>query len=87
MLLSVKGTFQNGVVHPAEFVEGRNGQSVVIVFLEEYLTSSATYEEDTAWDTLAHLIEDSAIETGVTDLAHQHDHYLYNKAKKGQDGD
>lgn len=34
-MLSVKGTFQNGVVHPGELIEGCHGQSVIIVFLEE----------------------------------------------------
>ena len=88
MLLSVKGMFQNGVARPAEFVKGREGQPVVIIFLEEYPVNSATREvrdEDVTWNTLAHLVEDCAVETGVVDLAHQHDHYLYGKAKKSDE--
>lgn len=34
-MLSVKGTFEDGVAQPSEPVEGREGQSVVITFLEE----------------------------------------------------
>lgn len=85
MLLSVKGMFQNGVVRPAELVEGREGQSVVIIFLEEYPVNSITHEvrdADVTWGALARLVEDCAVETGVVDLAHQHDHYLYGKPKK-----
>ena len=82
MLLSVRGIFKNGVAHPAEPVEGREGQPVIIMFLEEPLAGLITSEEDTAWDALAQLVEDCAVETGITDLAHQHDHYLYGKPKK-----
>lgn len=82
MLLSVKGVFKNGVAQPAEPVEGREGQPVVIMFLEEPLDSSVTPDEDSAWDAPAQLVEDCAVETGITDLAHQHDHYLYGKPKR-----
>jgi hypothetical protein len=88
MLLSVKGMFQDGVARPAELVKGREGQPVVIIFLEEYPTNSVTREikdQDVMWNTLARLVEDCAVETGVVDLAHQHDHYLYGKAKKSNE--
>ncbi len=87
MLLSVKGQFQNGVARPAELVEGREGQPVVIIFLEEYPVNSMTHEvrdSDVTWDALERLVEDCAVETGVVDLAHQHDHYLYDKPKNGE---
>lgn len=35
-----------------------------------------------AWDVLVQLVEKCGVETGITDLAHQHDHYLYGKPKK-----
>lgn len=81
-MLYVKGIFQNGVARPTEPVEGREGQPVIITFLEEYFASSIPSEEDTAWDALVQLVEDCAVETGVADLAHQHDHYLYGKPKR-----
>lgn len=34
-MVSVKGTYRNGVVHPDEPVEGHDGQAVLITFLEE----------------------------------------------------
>jgi hypothetical protein len=82
MLLSVKGTFQDGVARPAESVEGRDGQPVVIIFLEEDHNGSTLLEDGPAWDALTHLVRDCAVETGIADLAHQHDHYLYRKARR-----
>lgn len=33
------------------------------------------------WDVLTRLIESCTVETGIPDLAHQHDHYLCGKPK------
>jgi hypothetical protein len=35
------------------------------------------------WNALMKLAEECAVETDISDLAHQHDHYLYGKPKKG----
>ncbi|MEH1888389.1 MAG: hypothetical protein V7K92_02640 [Nostoc sp.] len=45
-MLSVKGTFQNGVVYPNEPIEGHEGQSVIIVFVEENHTPQSVTPED-----------------------------------------
>jgi hypothetical protein len=82
MMLSVKGKFQNGTARPLEPVEGRDGQTVIITFVEELSARSQLPEEGVAWNALMKLAEDCAVETGITDLAHQHDHYLYGKPKK-----
>jgi Protein tyrosine and serine/threonine kinase len=34
------------------------------------------------WNALAELLDDSAVEIDIPDLAHEHDHYLYGKTKK-----
>ncbi len=84
MLLSVKGMFQNGVARPSELVKGREGQPVVIIFLKDHSdtpTACEKEDEDTTWSALARLVEDCVVETGIADLAHQHDHYLYGKVK------
>jgi len=84
-MLSVRGKFQNGVARPVEPVEGRDGQTVIITFLEGPGVRPETREgnlTDPAWQALMQLTEDCAVETGITDLAHQHDHYLYRKPKK-----
>ena len=80
-MLSVKGQFKDGVAQPLEPVEGREGQPVIIVFLEEEMAGLMAEELESAWDALEQLIEQSAVETGIPDLAHQHDHYLYGKPK------
>ncbi len=81
-MLSVKGTFQNGVAHPSEPVEEREEQPVIITFLDEAYAGPTPPADDEAWSALEQLVEDCAVETGIPDLAHQHDHYLYGKPKK-----
>ena len=81
-MLSVKGQFKDGVARPLEPVEGREGQPVIITFLEEEMAELVAEELESAWDALEQLIEQSAVETGIPDLAHQHDHYLYGKPKR-----
>lgn len=81
-MLSVKGTFQNGVVHPNEPIEGHEGQSVIIVFVEENRTPAPATPEDSDWDKLRQLIKNCAVDTDIGDLAHQHDHYLYGMPKR-----
>ena len=78
-MLSVKGKFQNGIAQPDVPVEGRNGQSVVITFVEEDNASQSSFTDDSAWDALEQLVKNCMVEMGITDLAHQHDHYLYGK--------
>ncbi|MEH2061312.1 MAG: hypothetical protein V7K50_03420 [Nostoc sp.] len=81
-MLSVKGTFQNGIVHPNEPIEGHEGQSVIIVFVEENRTPQPATPEDSDWDKLRQLIKNCAVDTDINDLAQQHDHYLYGMPKR-----
>lgn len=81
-MLSIKGTFQNGMIHPSEPIEGREGQSVIIVFVDDDNTPQPAPKEDSDWDKLRQLIKDSQVDTGIDDLAHQHDHYLYGTPKR-----
>ncbi len=39
-MLSVKGVFQNGVVRPIQPIEASDGQSVIIIFLDEGVANS-----------------------------------------------
>ncbi len=82
-MLSVKGLFQDGVARPNEHVSGSDGRPVIITFLDKEVVSLSPSERDKAWDTLAQFVEECAVETGVADLAQQHDHYLYGKPKRG----
>ncbi|MBW4691421.1 MAG: hypothetical protein KME27_06595 [Lyngbya sp. HA4199-MV5] len=77
-MLSIKGTFQDGVVRLDEPVEAREGQPVIITFLDD----SGETISDTAWADLAQLVKTNQVKTGIGDLAHQHDHYLYGTPKR-----
>ena len=80
-MLTVKGTFEDGVARPVEPVEGREGQVVLITFMEERDTEEVPADEDESWDTFFQLIKECGMDTGIADLADQHDHYLYGKPK------
>lgn len=82
-MVSIKGVFQNGVATPIDAVEGRDGQSVIITFLEEKEAPQklAQGQED-EWDVLMKLVGECGVNTGISDLAHQHDHYLYGTTKR-----
>lgn len=78
-MLSVKGKFQNGIVRPDEPIAGREGQSVIVTFLED---DNSPPIDDSAWDDFDQLIKDCQLHSGIGDLAHQHDHYLYGTPKR-----
>ena len=80
---SVKGTFQNGVAHPLGPVgEEREGQEVIITFVDERETPLCSTDDGAEWDALTELLDECAVDVDIPDLAHQHDHYLYGKPKK-----
>jgi len=78
-MLSVKGIFKNGTALPIDKIEGYEDQPVIITFLKD---ADLDIEDD--WDKLYQLIENCAVKTGIGDLAHQHDHYLYGITKKDE---
>jgi hypothetical protein len=84
-MLSVRGVFQNSAVRLLQPVAARDGQSVIVTFLDEvadivpFVASPSSEEAD--WDAFDRLTEACIVRTGITDLAHQHDHYLYGKPK------
>jgi hypothetical protein len=43
-------------------------------------TSSAI--DETGWEALQQLVRVCEVDTGISDLAHQHDHYLYGTPKR-----
>jgi hypothetical protein len=81
-MLSVKGIFTKGTARPLDPLEGREGQAVIITFLEEGQPGEYPAQEEAAWSTLKSMIQECAVETGIEDLAHQHDHYLYDTPKR-----
>ena len=66
-MLSVEGTFRNGVVQISQPIAGRDGQKVLIMFLQE---DNETAIADSAWSDFAQILKDCQVNTGILDLAH-----------------
>jgi hypothetical protein len=81
LMQSVKGTYRNGIIQLDEPVSAEEGQPVIITFVE-FIDQPEQSSEDSSWDDLMDFIEENAIETGIPDLAHQHDHYLHGTPKR-----
>jgi hypothetical protein len=84
-MLSVKGTFHGGVVTPSEPVGPElEGREVTILIPETTPRRESPVEPiaDPASDPFLGLIDRCRVATGIGDLAHQHDHYLYGTPKK-----
>lgn len=77
-MVSVKGIYTKGAALPLDPLEGHEGQAVIITFLEEASPEGYSVREKAGLSTLADLIQERAVETSMDDLAHQHDHSLYN---------
>lgn len=83
-MLSVKGVFEKGRARPLRNIEGREGQPVIITFLDEPAETESVGQvsiED-AWQMMAKLTESCAVETGIRDLAHRHDRYLHHTPRE-----
>ena len=52
-------------------------------FVEMPPDDTTTYEA--AMTQLLQTLRDSAIETGIPDLAHEHDHYIHGTPKRGRE--
>ena len=74
-MVSVKGTFNNGVIRPVEAIEARERQQVEP---ENPLEDV----EGSDWEELNQILADCQVDTGIEDLAHQHDHYIRGKPKR-----
>jgi hypothetical protein len=81
-MISVKGKIKNGVALPLEPVkESDEGRDVMIVFFDEEYKSNLIGEKN-GTKSLEELIKECQVDAGISDLASQHDHYLYGKPKK-----
>jgi hypothetical protein len=77
-MLEVKGKVQNGAVFPLEPInDSYEGKEVVITLPDE-----SESEIQSGWKRLLTVIEENQIDADITDLAHQHDHYLYGAPKR-----
>ncbi|MCB8784811.1 hypothetical protein [Planktothrix agardhii] len=87
---SIRGIFKDGVVHPSEQVSYGEFHPVIITFLDTPTTATtvgiSSDESASGWDRLLSVIEECQMETGIPDLADQHDHYLYGTPKHDDQG-
>ncbi len=76
MGISVRAVYKDGVFAPTQRpkLKLKEGQAVDL-FIKEL----PDVENDPAFD-----IASLAVETGITDLAAEHDHYLYGAPKRGK---
>ncbi len=77
-MLEVKGKVHNGTILPLEPIsDSYEGKEVIITLADE--TES---ENQSDWDRLFAAIKENQIDGDITDLAHNHDHYLYGTPKR-----
>lgn len=77
-MLTVKGKVQHGAVLPLEPISDvYEGKEVTITLADE-----PESENQIGWGKLMAIIEENQIDADITDLAHNHDHYLYGTAKR-----
>lgn len=77
-MLEVKGKVHNGAVLPLEPIsDAYEGKEVIITLADE-----PESDNQSDWDRLFAAIEENQIDADITDLAHNHDYYLYGTAKR-----
>ena len=84
MTTNLKAIYENGVLRlqePLPLPEGAQDE-VTVTSSDQDNGESSQKTNGQAWDVLTHLLSECSIDTGVSDLAQQHDHYLYGVPKK-----
>ncbi|HXG85521.1 MAG TPA: hypothetical protein VNI84_15975 [Pyrinomonadaceae bacterium] len=77
-MLTVKGKVQNSTIFPLEPIsDSYEGKEVTITLADE-----PESENQIGWKRLMTVIKENQIDADITDLAHNHDHYLYGTAKR-----
>ena len=86
-MLSVKGHFKDGVAAPTEPLSGQEEGDVIITFLGSDNDAREKAVTPEGWSHLRQILREGAVETGIPDLAHEHDHYLHGTPKRGISGE
>jgi predicted DNA-binding antitoxin AbrB/MazE fold protein len=89
MTTNLKAIYEQGVLRLKEPLSLPDGAEVDVTVIshEEDNGERSQGMEERSWDALTQLLTDCAIDTGVRDLASQHDHYLYGIPKRPTDAD
>lgn len=87
MTTTVKAIYKQGVLMLKEPLSLADGTRVDVTVTSHEEDSGQRFQEmgDRSWDALGQLLAECAIDTGVPDLARQHDHYLYGSPKRPTD--
>ncbi len=78
---TIRVRFEKGVFVPEQPVDIPDGQTGTVIVHQNTARSSPDAMEP-AWRELLELIDQSSMETGIADMAEQHDHYLYGTEKQ-----
>jgi predicted DNA-binding antitoxin AbrB/MazE fold protein len=89
MTTNLKAVYEKGVLRLKEPLPLPEGTQVDVTVTSTEADNGERSQgmEDRSWDALTQLLTECAIDTGVADLAQQHDHYLYGIPKKLNDAD
>ena len=89
MTTNLKAIYENGMLRLEQPLPVPEGAEVhVTVSLSDADNGKPAQETDNqSGDALTQLLNECAIDTGVSDLAQQHDHYLYGLTKTVNDID
>jgi hypothetical protein len=67
---------------PDEPVSLPQGVTLIVRVTEDSEVDEPGGDQADAWSELSDLIQQSQVETGICDLAAEHDHYLHGKPKQ-----
>ena len=65
---------------PSNILPG--GHEVLLIMDEHSMSDRSVVDYNSAWDQLEQLIDKSIVDTGIEDMAHQHDHYVHGTLKR-----
>jgi predicted DNA-binding antitoxin AbrB/MazE fold protein len=82
MTRTVKAIYNNGALKLFEPIQLEDGAQVDVVVIAPDPVNGTEFQSEDSWNALTSLIDECAIDTGIGDLAQQHDHYLYNTPKR-----
>ena len=81
-MIRFKAHFDGEKLCPDEPVSLPQGVTLNVRVTGDSVLDEATSDQGDAWNDLSDLIQQSQVETGIADLAAEHDHYLHGKPKR-----
>lgn len=81
MATAIEAVYEHGVLRPKEPLALEEGAEVEVIVISRETGAQVASETP---DDLSALLEKCAVDTGIPDLAQQHDHYLYGTPKRDE---